>query len=464
MATLPVQDQSKSKQKPLTTVSTNKPPNSSVPLTVKPIVVNVFFDGTKNNMYNIDYYQRSTIDTQRKIDQNKEMESYRNAYSNVAHLFTQRYGESKDNIWVYVEGMGTEKYNNDDTRGFAAGSGKTGITARALQAFSLIQERYKKFNNRNQKPPIIILNVFGFSRGAATARHFVGMVKNYPHFFKGWGLSAAQITFRFVGIFDTVSSYDPVWPSKPDFYNDDKELYLDFSSLNAQDKKNIKVFHIVAADEYREYFDLTDITLALKGKFGFEVTMNGAHSDIGGSYPDGKGDEYAITTNKLKKWFIEQGFYFENDIRPLSYPLPPSSISQDYQARRPAKDTEKNITGIPFDYHKIPLKTMRLMTQKYGLIQFKAKIMEYENRNLKGILKELINRHPAAVMSKVSWGGKLDLRLTNRDQVRNLRHQFLHWSAQKFFGDPGSSFGLGRNVGYSIRLKNDLPYREVHHA
>ena len=53
MATLPAQDQSKSKQKPLTTVSTNKPPNSSVPLTVKPIVVNVFFDGTKNNMYNI---------------------------------------------------------------------------------------------------------------------------------------------------------------------------------------------------------------------------------------------------------------------------------------------------------------------------------------------------------------------------------------------------------------------------
>ncbi|MEN8281156.1 phospholipase effector Tle1 domain-containing protein [Acinetobacter gerneri] len=462
MATLPAQDQSKSKQKPLTTVSTNKPPNSSVPLVVKPLVVNVFFDGTKNNMYNIDYYQRSTRDTQRKIDQNKEMESYRNAYSNVAHLFTQQYNENKDNIWVYVEGMGTEKYNNDDTRGFAAGSGKTGIVARASQAFSLIQERYKKFNDRNQKPSIIIFNVFGFSRGAATARHFVGMVKNFPHFFKGWGLSTAQMMFRFVGIFDTVSSFQPVWPSKPDFYNDNKELYLDFSSLNAHDKKNIKVFHIVAADEYREYFDLTDITLALKGKFGFEVTMNGAHSDIGGSYPDGMGDGYYITSNKLRDWFIEQGFYFEHEIVKRLSPNPMGQYAPFYQASRPAKDDVKKIQGIPFDYHKIPLKTMRLMAQKFALIQFKQTLVDYENKNLKGILKELINRHPAAVMSKVTWGGKLDLRLTNREQVRNLRHQFLHWSAKKFYGDVMEPFG--QNIGYSIRLKNDLSYREVHHA
>lgn len=461
MATLPAQDQSKSKQKPLTTVSTNKPPNSSVPLTVKPIVVNVFFDGTKNNMYNTDArkYFKALIEKERD-----KYESYENDYSNVAHLFTRRYGENGENIWVYVEGIGTKQYTTDDTQGFAFGSGDYGIIMRTHKdAISLIRKRFEKINGNSIRPSSLIFNVFGFSRGAAAARHFIHYCKISDPFFPFWKINRVRTQFCFIGIFDTVSSFSYNYSAKPNF-KDVNELSLDFRALSIEEKKKTKVFHIAAADEFREFFSLTDITAALKGKFGYEVIMDGAHSDIGGSYPDGKGDEYAITTNKLKKWFIEQGFYFENDIRPLSYPLPPSSISQDYQARRPAKDTEKNITGIPFDYHKIPLKTMRLMTQKYGLIQFKAKIMEYENRNLKGILKELINRHPAAVMSKVSWGGKLDLRLTNRDQVRNLRHQFLHWSAQKFFGDPGSSFGLGRNVGYSIRLKNDLPYREVHHA
>lgn len=461
MATLPAQDQSKSKQKPLTTVSTNKPPNSSVPLTVKPIVVNVFFDGTKNNMYNTDArkYFKALIEKERD-----KYESYENDYSNVAHLFTRRYGENGENIWVYVEGIGTKQYTTDDTQGFAFGSGDYGIIMRTHKdAISLIRKRFEKINGNSIRPSSLIFNVFGFSRGAAAARHFIHYCKISDPFFPFWKINRVRTQFCFIGIFDTVSSFSYNYSAKPNF-KDVNELSLDFRALSIEEKKKTKVFHIAAADEFREFFSLTDITAALKGKFGYEVIMDGAHSDIGGSYPDGKGDEYAITTNKLKKWFIEQGFYFENDIRPLSYPLPPSSISQDYQARRPAKDTEKNITGIPFDYHKIPLKTMRLMTQKYGLIQFKAKIMEYENRNLKGILKELINRHPAAVMSKVSWGGKLDLRLTNRDQVRNLRHQFLHWSAQKIFGDPGSSFGLGRNVGYSIRLKNDLPYREVHHA
>ncbi|WP_244939699.1 hypothetical protein [Acinetobacter guerrae] len=87
----------KTKPQPLKTVKTNKPENSSVIVVVKPVVVNVFFDGTKNNMYNIDNKDKY----KKQIEKDKSAyESYTNAYSNVAHLFSQRYGESKDNLWV----------------------------------------------------------------------------------------------------------------------------------------------------------------------------------------------------------------------------------------------------------------------------------------------------------------------------------------------------------------------------
>lgn len=164
----------------------------------------------------------------------------------------------------------------------------------------------------------------------------------------------------------------------------------------------------------------------------------------------------------IKVVFIEQGFYYENEITKRTSINPYGSYAPLYQASRPAADDVKKTAGIPNDYHKISLKTMRLMTQKYALIQFKEEIVKYENRGLTGIIKELINRHPSAVMNQTKWGGELDLRLTNKEQARNLRHQFLHWSAKKFYGDIMEP--VGDNVGYSVRLKNDLPFRLVHHA
>ena len=77
-----------------------------------------FFDGTKNNLYNIDNKAKYA----KQIAKDKDAyESYTNAYSNVAHLFSQRYGESKDNIWIYIQGMGSTKDEEDSKAGFAYG-------------------------------------------------------------------------------------------------------------------------------------------------------------------------------------------------------------------------------------------------------------------------------------------------------------------------------------------------------
>ncbi len=447
----------KNKPLPLKKAQTNKPENSSVSFVVKPVVVNVFFDGTKNNMYNID----NKAKYKKQIAEDKDAyESYTNAYSNVAHLFSQRYGESKDNIWIYIQGMGSTKDEADSKAGFAYGSGDTGVKTRAESAFIEIQKAYEKFNGRGTKPTSIVINVFGFSRGAATARHFVHLAKSKLKLFKGWGFSPKQVRFRFVGIFDTVSSFQTIdgtamaktalfglggvihSAAKPDFDNDVKELSLNFKDFDADDKKITKVFHIAAGDEYREYFSLTNIMAARREKYGYEVVMDGAHSDIGGSYPCGLNDSYHITTDALKNWFIDQGFYTAQQIKSVG--------KQEYVASR---------QNIPNDYHKIALKTMRLMTQQYGLIQFKKDIVTYENENLKGIVKNLINSHPAAVVKTAAWGKVLDLRLKDLGQIRNLRNQYLHWSAKKTYGG-----GMTEDLGYSIRLKNGLPYRKIHNG
>ena len=456
----------KNKPLPLKKAQTNKPENSSVSFVVKPVVVNVFFDGTKNNMYNID----NKAKYKKQIAEDKDAyESYTNAYSNVAHLFSQRYGESKDNIWIYIQGMGSTKDEADSKAGFAYGSGDTGVKTRAESAFVEIQKAYNKLNGEKNspKPTSIMINVFGFSRGAATARHFVHLAKSKPKLFKGWGFSPKQVRFRFVGVFDTVSSFQtidakavaktgagvflgPFGPiigaattaAKPDFDNDVKELSLNFKDFDADDKKITKVFHIAAGDEYREYFSLTNIMAAMRDKYGYEVVMDGAHSDIGGSYPSGLNDSYHITTDALKNWFIDKGFYTAQQIKSVG--------KHEYVASR---------QNIPNDYHKIALKTMRLMTQQYGQIQFKKDIVTYENENLKGIVKNLINSHPASVVKTAAWGKVLDLRLQDQGQIRNLRNQYLHWSAKKTYEG-----GATEDLGYSIRLKNGLPYRKIHNG
>lgn len=53
----------------------------------------------------------------------------------------------------------------------------------------------------------ITRDVFGFSRGAAAARHFVSLLHAKTPLEAQLGFPKAKIIIRFVGIFDTVSSY-----------------------------------------------------------------------------------------------------------------------------------------------------------------------------------------------------------------------------------------------------------------
>ncbi|MFO7527806.1 MAG: DUF2235 domain-containing protein, partial [Marinobacter sp.] len=97
----------------------------------------------------------------------------------------------------------------------------------------------------------------------------------------GW---PREVRIRFLGLFDTVAGIFN--PSSLDLSagndrNSPVELYLDANKIS-------HVVHLVAADEKRANFSLNSI----KGEDGrlpenfAEITLPGAHSDVGGGYPD----------------------------------------------------------------------------------------------------------------------------------------------------------------------------------
>ncbi|KQB42632.1 T6SS phospholipase effector Tle1-like catalytic domain-containing protein [Flavobacterium aquidurense] len=307
--------------------------------------------------------------------------SYSNDYTNVARMW--QCCEQEDYA-IYVPGMGTDNLMRDSTDGFAFGSGQTGIRARVRYACEQIADKVfeKKKNTSKKEIKIaqITVDIFGFSRGAATARNLVyelnldygyqdavekeipcgveyreskslqsgrvgiqqvrnayvdvdnyevdtSLLKNEElpkmgHL--GYSLlkkteldfdelKKIEITIRFVGIYDTVSSYyelNGIWDHydaygnvkdegfklhkfrQAHFNNDVEELHLNAitekksAGYNTKPQLNNlycqKVVHFTAKDEHRENFALTRI----KQKEGRYIEKNfpGVHCDIGGAY------------------------------------------------------------------------------------------------------------------------------------------------------------------------------------
>ena len=69
---------------------------------------------------------------------------------------------------IYIEGEGTEEHKTDSTKGYAFGSGATGVTAKVSKAFQKIKAeidylKKKDFIKKDQFVNEIDLTVFGFS-------------------------------------------------------------------------------------------------------------------------------------------------------------------------------------------------------------------------------------------------------------------------------------------------------------
>ncbi|MFY7845314.1 hypothetical protein [Chryseobacterium gambrini] len=163
--------------------------------------IGVFFDGTGNNRYNSDTvyydpkYNKPPLE-QDKIEKIRNFKSfviesgssYWNTYSNIAllhDLYEEKRKWEQDvkfqslQMKFYIEDIGTLRDEEDDMVGSGMGEGERGVISRVEQACQNIADEIIKVFSARQKTihkPLEIISiqfdVFGFSRGAAAARHF----------------------------------------------------------------------------------------------------------------------------------------------------------------------------------------------------------------------------------------------------------------------------------------------------
>lgn len=430
--------------------------------TGKEFVIGIFFDGTLNNKTNtegrlaynkeikgeqISDSDRKKVKAFKKYGIDDETSSYQNEYSNVARIW-EGYDMRQR---IYVEGIGSTDIDDDDTPGYAFGAGETGIVARVEKGCELLADKLPK----GQKIITVLkLDVFGFSRGATAARHFVSEVSKpeikgtnpmpaYGYLAKY--LQTKQITvkrleIRFLGIYDTVSSYEPKATSvlsidaiNHNFKNDVAEL-----SLNNIQKAKC-VLHLTAENEHRENFALT------RTHVGLERSLPGVHCDIGGSYPSGRekvpiileGSTNQLETEKFR--LVQQGWYLDDELA-ISFWGPNHELS----GKRMLKHTYSYVPlHIMVDYAKqfdnnIPINKQLVEDIKYDiskdqlLLRAKKKLKNYVFNNGDAYtfkwFKEVHSKYKGVKTNEPRYA-EYQRELQEQKDLRALRHGYLHWSA-----------------------------------
>jgi Uncharacterized alpha/beta hydrolase domain (DUF2235) len=356
----------------MTNVSFGESPDLDIKLDKDKIIdftVGVFFDGTLNNRKNT-YIRKEKEKKEKGSAYDKDAvkedpwgfdkDSYLNDYSNVARMI-DFYAESKDKR-IYVEGIGTEDGETDTVRGYTTGTGGTGIRAKIRIGCEKIADKIPAGSTVN-----LIIDTFGFSRGAAASRAFVheitrpkysakytingktGTVTYYDldgrnvdkeklpargHLgllFEQKKIIVNVFKIRCVGLYDTVSSYGVN-------FEDDTTDEVDVSEINLRSISHPSVKSVIqlgAGLEWRKNFNLTNINSA--GEKGFEFILPGCHCDIGGAYEDAtytqnhhvkldesggsvlvrKGSaskEFKVVTEKSKTELVESGWYKPNQL------------------------------------------------------------------------------------------------------------------------------------------------------
>jgi len=278
------------------------------------LTIGVFFDGTGNNANNSadrqkvctsQHYGMSDADAQSAQAQCIRLKygysgtaagSHLGYYTNVYWLntlYNQKLTpiEGAGQYAIYIEGIGTEDGAGDSTYGMGTGRGDTGVvrkTDKAVAALAAGIQGY--FNSHTDARSCTIrelqFDIFGFSRGAAAARHFASRVFSQDSAIIAaikTGLAGTEFSgtpggkTRFLGIFDTVAAIGtPVNGLNP-HSADTGEVNLLLRPGVAE-----KVFHITAQHECRFNFALNSVKPAWP-----ELALPGVHSDIGGGYnPD----------------------------------------------------------------------------------------------------------------------------------------------------------------------------------
>lgn len=515
--------------------------------------ISVFFDGTGNNRANIiarkggeyqNIYQKIKAQNPGKDGESK-YSSFESGFSNIALLEENYQSTSECKIYkaFYIEGVATrdlksvaESFENkvraraerkasgqmkrhdkgsikvetdSDVWGNAMATGSTGLYAKIDRAMNMIcdwlgREVYQQnhgngdITEKTHEFTKIVVDVFGFSRGAATARHFIHHItkgirtlvtlvpKNLINPFvptqlrtfevsvptlkrsvenAGYQVKDGAVEIGFVGLFDTVSSYVIALTS------DVKILHLD-AIKNAR-----KVYHLAAAEEHRACFSLTNIESAKKACVGEEYFLPGVHSDIGGGYRDlddggGEREEYELMNDDKTSIAIYQsmrigGLFldykaFMREIANEGW-YKPCALDKWYESsEKPPADGEMWLdkdgiiftdialkahrSGIAHSYRCIPLQLMVEAAEKSDFI------FDGEIKDKHKVPQELsaIESRIRSYVASIGANSKAEDWFKVQDEtLKGFRNKHLHYSSRIA-------------TGHWPRFKNQKRYRQAY--
>lgn len=281
-----------------------------------PLKFGIYFDGTNNN---------------------RELDMPSLSHSNVAKLYNVAYDEPLSGLnAIYIPGVGTpfpqigENVPHPDgssmgamgaeriryailaivnrmsailTRKLIVPEDKIPASVRTDDSFGTWKNRLAALLTQSRRrtpgPHIgdVVLDVFGFSRGAAEARSFVNQLLN--HFCEDGQFCGVPLRIRFMGLFDTVASvgYADSFPGPLEGHQSwgDQDLLVIPPAVE-------QCVHFVAGHEGRKSFPV-DLVLGKGGRYPancIEVVYPGVHSDIGGGYgPREQGRGYGAGQDEM---------------------------------------------------------------------------------------------------------------------------------------------------------------------
>ncbi|MEO9052222.1 MAG: DUF2235 domain-containing protein [Ginsengibacter sp.] len=435
------------------------PPDPLSPLNIR---ISVFMDGTLNNLFNthVGGGQYSG-----------EHVSYRNTYSNVARMAMNLVTVCSANTYhlpVYVQGIGSLAGRPDSPDpDVGTGWGSTGVEARVIACINHIRSRIQDLSRGNHVIQNLKIDAFGFSRGAAAARHFVHNVlqsggtslistlRTNDHF------AITEYRMPFIGLYDTVASFGV------DRADDPLELNLDAIRLAQVEK----VVQLAAADEHRFYFPLIDIN-SVPSPRGEQIFLPGAHSDIGGGYNNrDDGDRTEVNLDVFK---IEEGTFGEKTNRIMQ--------QKRYLERRgwyePSElqwNPENPLSLVANRHHignQYSLVPLHIMKNKATVAELHFNLDDYPipdwHDNLLGRIKTRIEDSRS---DADTWLNASD------EQLVRLRHLNLHFSSRynefahlvgykhgpQFYtaASPGTPESWSENNGHTL---NGVRKRRIYHG
>ncbi|MEO6833019.1 MAG: DUF2235 domain-containing protein [Chitinophagaceae bacterium] len=422
----------------------------------KKIRATLFFDGTLNNKRNTEIGMARVADV---FQHAKDMgTSYGNYYTNVALLFNNlnvdELGGYHKYIPIYIEGIGTENERSDSKMGAAFGAASTGIRAKVANGRRDLVNRIGDFIKKKEvEIEEIRIDVYGFSRGAAAARHFVNVALNTTNIIIGEntitvdslkvqlqkaGFKVGTVKVYFVGLFDTVSSEG--FSGTVMGMSDVVALGLDAI------KDAVSVYHLAALDEHRDNFALTNIKSA--GGKGREIFLPGVHSDIGGSYNTRERENIQIydtdvpyiTESKYQSikaeldGLIKGGWFRWTDIQNVKEGRGmkvTESIDDavNWHGEVYVKRMGLDGLGIKNMYARIPLHMMKDASKG---IAFNPKMdTAFATSIHPGMVDDIVLRAYSALKGgsvPASWSQSKD-NATASESIKTLRYSHLHFSA-----------------------------------